>query len=232
MKLSRVLSGIIIVSCISAIAVSAAEVSLVLKGGLNLTKWRGAESTSYKNVLPGTSEDKTFKPGLVAGLGLRIAFIDYLALQPEFIYSMKGFRRTSDLSGEETVLFLKVNYTEMPILLKITIPAGPVTPNFYAGPALGIRVKFEGYTKTGNEKVQFDKYQKEAYNNHMRLLDLSIAMGAGIDFKVGSGSIILDLRYTMGLRSIWLGTKNNAYIPTEKNSTFSFILGYAIHFNK
>ncbi len=232
MQLSRVLSRIIVIGLVSTAAVSAAKVSLEMKCGLNLAKWRGEPSLYNENVVSGTPEDKAFKPGVIGGFGLRIAFIDYLALQPELFYSMKGFKRIYDVGGEELALFLRVNYIELPILLKVTIPAGPVMPNFYAGPALATRVKLEGHTIMDGKKEEFFEYQRVTYNNRVRIFDLSIAMGGGIDIKVGSGSMFFDMRYTMGLRNLWIGSRTNPNIAKEKNSTLSFILGYAFHLSK
>lgn len=211
--------------------VSAADISLAFKGGLNIAKWRGGEKGNSVNFTGGIPEDKKSKTGMCAGMGLGINFSDFIALQPELLFSMKGYKQIFKLSnGENNELVLKVNYFEAPILLKISIPAGIVKPNFYMGPALAFRIRITGHCIIDGEKEEFNKDQNFALNNHVRIFDFGLAMGGGIDIKTGPGSIILDFRYTLGLREVWFGSYVNTNLPKDKNGTLSFILGYAINF--
>ena len=140
MNAKCIVSTFFTVYFLSCFTVSAADLSLVLKGGLNLAKWRGGGTQNYDNVIPGVPEERKFKPGLCAGVGLGIQFNKYLALQPEVLYSRKGFRRDYKYLDEVNTVYLKCNYLELPVLLRLLIPAGSVTPNVYAGPALATRV--------------------------------------------------------------------------------------------
>ncbi len=230
MKFKFIVFSFFVVCFLSRFTVSAADVSLVLKGGLNLAKWRGGGTQNYDNVISGIPEERKFKPGLCAGLGLGIKFNKFLALQPEFLYTRKGFKRDYKVVDQVNTVYLKLNYLELPVLLRLLIPAGTVTPNVYAGPAIATRVKIEGYTVIDGEKTDFTKQQDFAYNNNVRIFDIGLVMGGGIDIKIGPGSILIDFRYIMGLRKVWFGSNVNQNIPTEKNSVISFLLGYAIHF--
>lgn len=236
MRLNFYLTRVFIVCLFSSLTVSAVNISLGVKGGLNIASWRGGNLQNNVTVVSGIPEDKKFKAGWCAGLRVGIKFIDYFALQPEIGYSMKGFKQVykiqvmegNKMVEKKKTMYLNVNYFEIPILLKALFPTGKMAPNIYTGLALAIRMKIKGYTVLDGNKTAFTGDENFAYNNHINIFDFGIAMGGGVTIKAGPGDFILDVRYTLGIRKLWFGANTN--YPKEKNNVFSFITGYAFNF--
>jgi hypothetical protein len=238
MKSIFLLPAVLSVCLFSRATVLGADISIAFKGGLNLATWRGGDRQNVITVVNGIPEEKKSKPGLYFGLGLGIQFNDFFTLQPEFVSSMKGFKqvyKVQVIEGNQVVekdntVYLKVNYLEFPVLIKISLPVGAVNPVFYSGPAFAFRLKIKGYSELDGKKEDFTEQQNFAYNNNVRVFDFGLALGGGIDITAGPGYFILDIRYTVGFLNVWFGSNATDNYPDEKNSTLSFIAGYAIRF--
>src|SRR5215211_3696797 len=65
------------------------------------------------------TEDASRRTGVIAGILLSVPVAPNFAIQPEFLYSMKGAKfGDSDAAGT-----VKLDYAEIPILLRIDVPA-------------------------------------------------------------------------------------------------------------
>ena len=151
---------------------------------------------------------KDSKMGFTGGIFAEYQASDYFSIQPELLVVMKGW----ETSGNN----INLNYLELPILFKVKIPtSGNVTPNFYVGPAgaLMVSAKAEGYDVS-------ELFQE---------IDYGIAIGAGADLEAGSGKVVFDVRYTLGLKAIpdneilW-GFPDD--VPDIKNRALSFSVGF------
>ena len=134
-------------------------------------------------------------------------------------------------------LVVKMNYIEIPILLKLKIPAGPVLPNFYVGPALGLRAGVGGFLQIDDDKEEFTDEMKENLKEQTNVIDFGLAMGGGLDIVAGPGRVLIDIRYTLGFIQGAKLTKEmedagleKDDLPPDKNGALSFLVGYAIDF--
>jgi hypothetical protein len=169
-----------------------------IKVGLNLANVSGDDAP----------DDISMRLGLAAGGFITYAFSDMFAIQPELLYSMKGYK--FDVPGGESET-AKIDYLEIPILFKVLlVGGGNFKPNFYAGPAVGFLLS----AKAGD----FDM------KDNMKSTDFGLIGGAGADLLMGTGpgKITFDVRYNVGLTS----TDDSGADAKISNSTISFLVGY------
>ncbi|MGM0443620.1 MAG: hypothetical protein ACQEQV_05475 [Fibrobacterota bacterium] len=60
----------------------------------------------------------------------------------------------------------------------------------------------------------------------IKAVDFGIAMGGGLGIPAGSGKILLDLRYTLGLTEV----NDTDFDVDAKNGAFGAMVGYGIDF--
>lgn len=238
MNVKKIVLSILVVGFVFS-STYAVGVNLDFKAGLNLAKQRGKDIDE--------AEDEGLKcgmlPGVNGGVGIGIKVVDYFCIQPEFLFSMKGAKLTGDIEDQGTKIATvdakqKINYLEVPLLFKVTIPAGKVVPNVYVGPALGLRLSAKQHAK-----VDFTpEWQSQGLDDvdttvdikdETKAVDFGLAMGGGIDFKAGPGRLIFDIRYTLGFLTAWKpseGINGNEEEVDAKNGVLAFSLGYGIDF--
>ena len=186
-----------------------------IKFGLNAAKFVGSDARDAQHNLPAT-----IRTGFVGGAFVNVSVNRTLSIQPELLYSMKG---TTYKQGVEKVTY-ELNYLELPLLLKYTFDTPTdVKVHLVAGPAfawrLNVKVMYEN--DIGSSELAFDK-------SELKSTDLGLAFGVGLGFKAGKGTVTLDGRYTLGLRSIDATTAADPVESDVKNGTFSLMLGYSL----
>lgn len=149
------------------------------------------------------------------------------AIQPELLLVVKGTEKDLFLAWAKWVS----TYLEVPVLLKFdAMPDGPVHPNLFAGPALGVLLSssFEAKESIFDNSIDVD------VTDGMKTADFSLVFGAGLDYK----HITIDARYTLGLTNTIDAKKVNQltgageddwyYLegdPSVKNTNISFMIG-------
>jgi hypothetical protein len=105
-------------------------------------------------------------------------------------------------------IFLELNfdYIEIPVLLKLRIPAGSFHPFVFAGPAFGFNLK------AVLEGIEVD---------NMPTADYSAVLGGGLQL---GRSIHIDVRYTMGLQKLEIPDLDTIDL---KNGVLSATIGLA-----
>lgn len=127
------------------------------------------------------------------GVFAEFVFSDFLSLQPELLYSVKGDKFTIDSDDTYESSFV-YKYLSLPIVLKyyvteeITIEAGPQVA--YLLSAKDLRKGEEVSTEYGEEEASFD------IKDFMQVYDVGATAGVGYLTKSG---FYLSARYNMGL---------------------------------
>ncbi|TXK36671.1 PorT family protein [Pontibacter qinzhouensis] len=131
------------------------------------------------------------KIGFHAGATLNFTVIgNFLSIQPELLYSVKGFRYDDDITilNRRYEGSVNYNYLDLPVLARIK--AGPLY--FEAGPQASYLLSVNNKTKTfvNNElqSTQVSKGSKEG------LSDFEVGYAAGIGLAAANG-ISVGLRY-------------------------------------
>lgn len=176
---------------------------------------------------PDNRDDIVQNLGFQFGAVGNIEFNELLSLQPELLFSQKGikFKNGSDY------IKLTTNYLEIPVLIKVSFGSDDFKGFFNAGP-------YFGYWLSGKSIICFDgKTEKDIYefddegNNQDNRLDLGLSFGGGMAFKIGSGNLIFDLRYGLGLADMNKieGDKPDNYTKSL-NRVIGISLGYLFSF--
>lgn len=133
--------------------------------------------------------DPAFKSGLSGGIFTAVSLSKNIALQPEFMYIMKGFKVSDQtLSSSSTLHFL-----ELPVLLKYyTGSTTGFRPNFVAGP-------FFSYFMSGNIEVTNRNFTFSEKVENMKQFDIGLLLGTSIDFALANNNMQMDIRYSVGL---------------------------------
>ena len=183
-----------------------AQTTIGVKGGVNIA--------SVDTNVPDISDLAESKTGFVGGGFATFGLGSLFALQPELLYSQKGFK--AEESGQSAELGL--NYFEIPVLAVVKLST-TLSPHLYAGPVLSIeskcKVTFEGETETCEEAREGAPRTKGA--------DSGLMFGGGIAFQFGPGSLLLDAMYYHGLTDI---SENSDEIDSIKTRTFYLSAGY------
>lgn len=173
------LSLCLLMALFTSITVKAQEFHFGAKAGLNYAFVSGSDVTDT---------DPTFK--YHAGLLFNYTFAKTLSIQPELLYSVKGYGGDKDE--------LDLSYVDIPILLKVkfldifSVHAGP-----QFGYLLAADSKFDG--ETSDVKDNFKDF------------DLGAAIGAEYEMPLG---LSFGLRYTFSITSIGEDYKDVTTVTT------------------
>ena len=165
------------------------------------------------------SGDGTPRYGFTGGLYGDYAFyavedVMDLSAQLGVYYSQKGYR--SEVSAYATDLTVNIDYIEVPVLVKASIPLGiPVDPYLLVGGSVGMIVVKSAETDPAvaplNDSVESDTKD----------LDYGLVFGAGVDLDMG---VSIDARFNLGLANI---TESSNY-EYMKNRSVSLMVSYNI----
>jgi opacity protein-like surface antigen len=140
-----------------------------------------------------------FKFGALAELG----FIPMFALQIEPMYVQGGSEISGPLfnNGFQLVngkITSKITYLEIPILLKLKIPAPGISPYVFAGPNIMFLLSSKE-TDEPNGYPSEESDQKDFTSSTNFALDF----GAGVGFDIAPLiTLIIDARYSLGLSNV------------------------------
>lgn len=175
---------------------SARDVMLGIKAGVNIANFTGDD------VFHNSSHT-----GAVAGVFARYGLSPSWSLQPEGLFTMRGAEfAVDDIRSEQ-----HINYIEVPLLVRFGWGHGALfRPSLFAGPSVAFLLK--------NEIVDGAEINLKGQTG-TRDIDAGAILGADLDFTLGTGDLMLDARYELGLVS-WSEDLD------VRNSTLSFMLGY------
>lgn len=209
MKKVILLIVIVALSVTNSKAQSATDKRENLSFGLKL-------GTNYSNVYDSENEDfvADAKFGLATGIFVAIPLGKFIGIQPELMYSQKGFKSTGTYLGSTYSMTRTTNFIDVPLLLAVK-PIEQVTLLF--GPQFSYLMKqkddFTGGTISSTQQQDFD-------NNNIRKNIMGLTGGADLNF----GNLVV------GLRAAW-DIKNNegdgtSTTPRYKNMLYQATLGY------
>jgi hypothetical protein len=179
------------------------------KIGMNYADLFGEEVDAMELLL---DTELKAKWGLSAGGFIQFNIAKVLAIQPEFMYTLKGARMEEEVLGETMKAAFNLSFLEVPVLVKLMIPTpGGVKPSLFVGPAvafkLSAKLKTEYLGQTDTEDLSED----------MEDTEFGLIFGGGLDF----GKFTFDVRYSLGLTTL------SVYEDEEiKNRVISVKVGF------
>lgn len=176
-----------------------------------LPSWGIKAGANFSNI---DTDDLTSssRTGFVGGAFANLAW-PVINLQPELLYSQKGFNDAGapgDAADEKADV--TVGTIQIPVLVKFALPIPAVSPSIYVGPALSFTTSATAKAASGDEDVK-DLFESSTWS-----------VVFGIDVTL-SGKFMIDVRYDMGLSNI--GTNALTDVGSDvKGRTFTAFLGY------
>ena len=192
---------------------------------------------NYSNLAGNIQNESTYnnKIGFMGGVMLNVPLLadGLLSLQPEVLYSQKGFENkpteySSILGKQKREGSVNYNYLDVPVLVKIKA-SGLV---FEAGPQYSYLLGANNQTKTTTTPTFGNPSVTDAQNK----TDVSglnrneLGYVAGVGYETTNG-LSLSLRYT-GAFSDFVKNDNSTYfngdLKNARHSAFQLSLGYLI----
>lgn len=182
MKFKTIFTALILF-IMAGLTYSQPNISLGLEGGLNLA-----------NVSISPSQTSNSRTGLIVGGILDIGISSNIGVTGGLRYVMKGFQVTN----QGVTYTDKLNYIEVPVLLKVKFPLTEVKPYLVGGPTLGIRVSATEEQSNGQQTADVDA--SSAYES----IDFGLFFGGGLDFRVAvKTDLFIQAGYGFGLSNIY-----------------------------
>lgn len=184
-----------------------------------------SEAERGVGVVASAAYDKTKRIGLNAGVFLNVPLFGGLSLQPEAHYSQQGVTLTQKNTTNAAKATFKVDYAEVPLLLRLDLAKGSfIHPVLYGGASGAFRVTCDidltaGSTST---KQSCSENTTSTSKDPITKYDVSAIGGAGFAVNALGRSYTLTGRYTQGLSNI--STATAAGSSTAKHSVVSILL--------
>ena len=171
---------------------------------------------NYSNVYDSQNQDFNTDPklGFAGGIFVGIPLGSFLGIQPELLYSQKGFKATGTLLGSPYSLTRTTNYLDVPILIALK-PIGLIT--ILVGPQ---------YSYLLSQKDVYDNsimtvVQEQTFKND-NIRKNTFGILGGVDINLSN--------LVIGARVGWDITNNNgdgtSTTPRYKNVYYQATLGY------
>lgn len=182
-----------------------------VKGGVN-----------FSNLYTDEVDDNNMLTSFNAGLYAKFPITQSVAIQPEFLFSRKGAEFVYDNAFAEGTARFKLNYIEVPVLLKLN-----VTENFniHLGPYFAYLIDAQVTNESNADIFDFEEnYDNDDFNK----FDTGLTAGVGLDFE-GFG---VGARYNYGLTTVGKERTVDGVTytsPDGKNSNFSLYLSVKLN---
>lgn len=187
-----------------------------VKAGLNVSNFYGFDEADLEG------QDRSPSLGLMAGVTAQLPVSSSFAVQPEVLFSQKGFELSSQADAQEEInISYNVDYIEVPLLARFALPVGPFADaGVLIGPAVAFKVnedfdvEIDGEELTGTDLEDFlDLNDEDVFE--------SFDAGAVVGAEYGSGPFAVEARYTYGLLNINRNVEDDPDTPTIRNGVFS-----------
>jgi opacity protein-like surface antigen len=172
---------------------ASAQIAIGGKLGVNLATWNADEEFTE-------GSDLKYISGPNLGLAFQIGVSDMLSIQPELLLLQKGMRMEESFAGFSYKVLVKINYLELPVLVKLSFPVGESMSLFVnAGPSIGYALNGKTiYIEDGEKDVEDIDFDNDGVNR----TDVSMAFGGGASFNVSSVKLLLEARYLYGFSNL------------------------------
>jgi len=177
-------------------------------------------------------DNSDVKVGFIGGAFLTYSISDMLSIQPEILFVMKGGKFVEEISLPppfgvmDTHYDLRLNYLEIPVLIKFNLLMGEsFKPSIFAGGYFAIEAG-------GTAAVEFAGSKAEQSIDPFKYTDCGLIFGAGVDMRLGTVKLTVDVRYDLGLRDAFTvnTTLNDIQkIRQVKTRSASIVIGYSFN---
>ena len=219
-KLTLILASIVVFSLCTAnlFASESGDIKKSYYGvlcGFNFDRFIGENSSAAEFWFGG---EKKSRMGLAVGAFAHLGIGNIFAIEPQALYSQKGSKYSGAFPGWGDEMTFKVDYLEVPVIVRVYIPPIPVVKvNVFGG-------GFFGYNMVAKYRYEEIGYEEDGDIDDIFVvstedIDYGLVFGAGAVYPISNVFARLDLKYTLGLAKIW------DYPPDDdvRNGVFSII---------
>lgn len=159
--------------------------------------------------------------GFTGGGHIRFGLGGRVGIQAEILSTTRGANFTGSRAGAADNFDLRFEYVDIPLMLFVPLTTGMVAPYVFGGPALSLEVRCR-FTPTGTSGAAGERDCDEA-GLQTRSPDFSLVGGGGLAFGMGPGTVLIEGRYTAGMRSI-----DDSGVDDFRHRSVSVLAGYEI----
>jgi hypothetical protein len=167
----------------AAVLPQTAAAGVGVKGGYAWSNLRFAGATD----IPTLTDIKNPVGGVYFSMGFGL-----FSIQPEFLYVRQGTRMEALPDWMED----RVDYIQVPVLLKVHVIPGPISPMVYAGPYGAYMLTAKGVSFVGGVTESVD------IKDQIKSTDYGVVFGGGIDFRLPVLKLSAEVRYNLGLANV------------------------------
>ena len=190
-----------------------------IRGGVNLSRFVGNDA------------DSDPRAGVNLGASIPLFRAGPIALVPEVYYAAKGgtaFTSIGVTPVTSSALEFELSYIEVPLLVRLHFPLGPVEGYVGGGPAYAwnLDCKFTPETDLNAEARECGQ-PFQSFDTAMSSADKLIVINGGLNLFVlgGFGGLNLDARLTRGFDQV-IESDSGASDTEAKNQSITLMLGY------
>lgn len=146
------------------------------------------------------NDETKYTLGVDLAIPIEFQLSPFFSIQPELHFTQKGVQFEDVVDGEDQTIAVKTNYLELPVLFKANFGSERLRGYAFVAPSVGYATNRFTSEKLGSAdriKEPVDFIEEEVANS--RRWDFSAIGGAGVSVQAGVGSIVLDVRYSLGL---------------------------------
>lgn len=133
--------------------------------------------------------------GSSIGAVLEISTSGKFAIQPEIAFMQKGFKLDLGALAQSEQ---KLNYMEITGLAKFKFGGDGFGGYLAAGPSFGYALSGSVTDENTGEKEDINFDEEDGFNRP----EVSIALGGGLNFGLGSNTLFADLRFLAGISNL------------------------------
>lgn len=159
---------------------------------------------NFSNMTIEDSDDRTLNTGFHAGVFGRMGITEFFSLQPELIYTTKGFTNTYDNILAEGEAKFNLNYIEIPVNLVYHLAEDF---SFHLGPYIGYLANAN--VSTDNSVLDFFQIDTDDNIDRDNFKSFDFGITGGLDFTLDP--LVVGFKYNLGLVNV---AKDN--IPAEQ----------------
>jgi hypothetical protein len=215
----RSLSVVTVFSALLALTPIHSAAQFGIRGGVNLSRFVGGDTESDPRA------------GINLGASIPLLRIGPLALVPEVYYSAKGGTALPNFGltpVTATPLEFELSYLEVPLLLRLHFPLGPIEGYVGGGPAYAWNLDCKFTAESDPNAVSQECGQPfQSFDTAMSSADKLVVVNGGLNLFVlgGFGGLNLDARWVRGFDRVIEG--EDATGDTDaKNQSITLMLGY------
>ncbi len=168
------------------------------------TQFGAKTGVNFSNMTVDDSNDKNLRTGFHAGIFGRMGISELFSIQPELIYTTKGFTNSYDILIAQGEADVNLNYIEIPVNIVYHLSEDF---SFQIGPYLGYLASAN--VSTSNEVLNFFQIDTNDNIDRSNFKPIDIGLTAGLGFTVEK--FIFGFKYNLGLTNV---AKDN--IPAEQ----------------